>query len=443
MALKSTQFEPEKAEQIEESLEELDKTLDRLKVLYEQYFLGIQKQPPAYLHTDVERKLRELTQLNIRNTGLRYRFNTLQQKFGSYNSYWRRTLRQIEHGTYTRNLSKVGRKAAKSGEDIPDEILAAMPKRMRDQVVRDRDAAIALAKRQKLPGVSESDFAREEGTQPDLLTLAEPADDAAAFISEPSILRREVTSSIRRDGAFVLDDKDDFDLDAFLAANTNDDAPKPAPRAVVTAAPIPSARTGPVPRVPPPSMQTGPVPAMTGPMPAIKPPAPPPPRVGPPPIPPRTGVVPVQHATGPVPAIPQARPRTPSMAPSQQSKPIPIVTGASTRTGPVQVQSVGGRGFERNEPAPRAPRDTQVGPSPAMRPPPGMSDSDVDALYNKYVAAKKMVGEDVAGAAARDKLLRTINAQAPKIMEQYKAKGVDFSVVVKDNQVIIRAKPKP
>ena len=33
--------------------------------------------------------------------------------------------------------------------------------------------------------------------------------------------------------------------------------------------------------------------------------------------------------------------------------------------------------------------------------------------------------------------------QAPKIMEQYNAKGVDFSVVVKDNQVIIRAKPKP
>ena len=41
------------------------------------------------------------------------------------------------------------------------------------------------------------------------------------------------------------------------------------------------------------------------------------------------------------------------------------------------------------------------------------------------------------------KLLRTINAQAPKIMEQYKAKGVNFTVVVKDNQVIIRAKPKP
>ena len=55
---------------------------------------------------------------------------------------------------------------------------------------------------------------------------------------------------------------------------------------------------------------------------------------------------------------------------------------------------------------------------------------------------RALVGER-AGPGAYNKLLKTINAQAPKIMEQYKAKGVDFSVVVKDNQVIIKAKPKP
>src|SRR5213595_1732292 len=116
-------------------LDVVDKTLERLKVLYEQYFLGIQKQAPSVLHSDVERKLRDLAQLQIRNTGLRYRFVTLQQKFGSYNSYWRRTLRQIENGTYTRNLFKIGRHAVKTGAAVPEEILAAMPKRMRDQVI--------------------------------------------------------------------------------------------------------------------------------------------------------------------------------------------------------------------------------------------------------------------------------------------------------------------
>src|SRR4029453_6466487 len=136
-------------EVIEELLDALDTTVDRVRVLYEQYFLGIQKQPPTYLHTDIQRKTRELAQLTIRNTALRYRFATLQQKFGSYNSYWRRTLRQIENGTYSRNLSKIGRQAGRPGADVPPEILAAMPKRMRDQVMRDREAALALARLRK------------------------------------------------------------------------------------------------------------------------------------------------------------------------------------------------------------------------------------------------------------------------------------------------------
>jgi hypothetical protein len=79
---------------------------------------------------------------------------------------------------------------------------------------------------------------------------------------------------------------------------------------------------------------------------------------------------------------------------------------------------------------------------PRQTPPPGMSDADVNALYAKYVKAKQLLGEE-AEPGTYGKLLKTINAQAPKIMDQYKSKGVDFSVVVKDNQVIIRAKPKP
>lgn len=220
MATKSAQPEPVKAEVIEEALDALDTTLDRVKVLYEQYFLGIQKQPPTYLHTDIERKLRDIAQLQIRNTALRYRFVTLQQKFGSYNSYWRRTLRQIENGTYTRNLFKIGRNAARTGADVPPEILAAMPKRMRDQVMRDREAALALAR------------LREKHTTDDLelLTLVdedvdidvEDLDLDSAVIEESSDLRRDALAG----GAYKIDEADaDFDLDAFFAAVTNEDGP--------------------------------------------------------------------------------------------------------------------------------------------------------------------------------------------------------------------------
>jgi hypothetical protein len=220
VAIKSGQQEAEKAEVVEDLLEALDAALDRVKVHYEQYFLGIQKQPPTYLHTDVERKIRDLTQLQIRNTALRYRFVTLQQKFGSYNSYWRRTLRQIESGTYLRNLSKIGQ-AARTGAAVPEEILAAMPKRMREQIKRDREAALALAELRRRPV-----------DEPEFLTLAEEEPgagdlDPPAFIDESTELRRHVRSLGGAPRIADAADAADFDVDAFFAAVTSEGEPAP------------------------------------------------------------------------------------------------------------------------------------------------------------------------------------------------------------------------
>jgi hypothetical protein len=139
----------------------------------------------------------------------------------------------------------------------------------------------------------------------------------------------------------------------------------------------------------------------------------------------------------PTPA-PQASPQPPGRV----SRPIPVQVGRDTP--PDGVSAMPPERPERRPP--RKHSDTErSGPpevaTPRVAPPPGMTEGDVNALYAKYVKAKEMVGE-AAGPGAYGKLLKTINAQAPKIMEQYKAKGVDFQIVVKDNQVIIRAKPK-
>jgi hypothetical protein len=406
-------------------LDVVDKSLERIKTLYEQYFLGIQKQPPTFLHTDIERKLRDLTQLQIRNTGLRYRFATLQQRFGAYNSYWRRTLRQIENGTYLRNLSKIGREAIRSGAEIPEEILAAMPKRMREQVVRDRDAAIAIAKRRQLGDVAEDE----------LLTLAdEPqppeADEVAAMISEPSVIRKQLKTP---SGAHILDVEDgDFDLGAFFAEveaveKTAPASPPPAPVPPPTAPVRPSA-----PGIPKPasSQNTRPIPVAPGAMSARAP-------------------VDVESMAGPFPRAP-----TPTVKPAAttvQAPAVPPKPVVPPRIAPPGTNPGGGAAAAKPPPPAAAPTRPMtpaaaqtkpaIPPPPPQRPPPGMTDADVNALYSKYIQAKQLVGE-VAGPREREKLLKTINAQAPKIMEQYKAKGVDFSVVVKDNQVVIRAKPK-
>ncbi len=602
---------------VEELLDTVDKTLDRLKTLYEQYFLGIQKQAPSFIHNDVERKLRDLTQMNLRNTGVRYRLATLTQKFGSYNSYWRRTLRQIENGTYTRQLQKLGRDAIARGTDVPEEILAAMPKRMREQVMRDREAALAQAKRRQA-AAAEARAGELGGDQ-----LPPEADaDFIAMIKEPTEVRRKLKGT---DGSHLLSDAEaDFDIDAFFAEVEQQGDAKPerrssgittpprtksptnAPRARSTTRndlvrqgtappPIKTPTQGMPPLQAPGRAAPPPIPGRaTASQPAISRPATltdddtptgnhapldpdggaplrPQPRAGtavPPPSPgratgaqpildPRTGLpfgqVPLDPATGrplraaTVPGTgaqpPLARPPVapPSSMASQSSRPNPIAPGAAAAKGAVPVESLQGP-FPRAKlatpstaipaipkpgtipPPPKVPEppslrprtpaigmpaisnpfasvpavprpivptsaETQPMPTvtrppaqpdedvvvtrtpatgaarPAMRtpaqgvpaikpgmgarppaaapqkPPPGMTDADVNALYAKYVKAKEMVGEKI-GPGEQSKLLKTINAQAPKIMEQYKAKGVDFSVVVKDNQVIIRAKPK-
>jgi hypothetical protein len=501
VASKAAQQDSVSSETIEEMLDVLDKTLDRVKVLYEQYFLGMQKQPPTHIHNDVERRLRDLMQIQIRNTGLRYRFATLQQKFGSYNTYWRRTLRQIENGTYHRNLAKVGRQAAQTGEAIPDEILAAMPKRMRDQVLRDRELALARKARHDQTAVDEEfpDEVSEAGTSPIPIPV----------------------SKVARNGAHVLDDNDgDFDVDAFFRSVINEEAPSPAPAPPrATPAPAPRATPAQAPRatpVPAPSAELfeadltseldelidpppRPAPSAAAPRSATPPAGVPVPTRGSAPriaatpasgetmrrsapnIPapasrqssPNLPPEPAEAATQKLPSIPQspgAKPAQP--APSQGVRPLPVMPGASTQRVPVAVESMNGpfprppqaqppqsqapqaQAPQRPTPPPASvaaartqpikPQRTSTEPgvgAPRMGPPPGMTDADVNALYAKYVKAKEAVGEKT-GPGAYGKLLQTINAQAPKIMEQYKAKGVDFQVVVKDNQVVIRAKPK-
>lgn len=442
MASKADQGPAASGEDIADLLDVLNKALDRVKVLYEQYFLGIQKQAPAYLHTDVERKLRDLTQLQIRNTGLRFRLATIQQKFGSYNMYWRRTLRQIENGTYARNLSKIGREAVRTGAAIPEEILAAMPKRMREQVQRDRDQALAIAQRHH--GVMTA------SVEDELLTLmpegAPPPEldaDQIAMISEPSIIRRDLRT---RSGAHVLEDDGDVDFEKFFAAIDEQPAPAaqakpPPPLAKPAAAPVtrPTSRT-----TPPPAMPRSAVPMPAG-SPTAALPKQPSQVTRPIPIVPGAaaarGAVPVESLAGPFPRAAATPPQvTPSTAPSPVRpppiKPPPIPPAPQSQPIP-KLPSVGAA------PKPAAAKPAAAAPAkPAERAkPPGMTDDDVNALYATYVKAKEMIGERV-GPAGYDKLLKTINSQAPKIMEQYKAKAVDFSIVVKDNQVIIRAKPK-
>ena len=98
------------AKQQEMLVSELELRVERLRQLYDQYFLGFEKLEPTIARKDVDRKFELLRKEHIRNTGVRFRFQVLTQRYNTFQSYWHRICRQIELGTYERHVNKARKK---------------------------------------------------------------------------------------------------------------------------------------------------------------------------------------------------------------------------------------------------------------------------------------------------------------------------------------------
>ncbi len=83
---------------------ELEKDIDRLHALYNQYFMGIEKMEPLVVRKNLDRKIHLLRREQIKNTALRFRLQMQIQKYNTQSSYWSRVCRQIEEGTYNRQI---------------------------------------------------------------------------------------------------------------------------------------------------------------------------------------------------------------------------------------------------------------------------------------------------------------------------------------------------
>jgi hypothetical protein len=95
---------------------ELETALDRLQALYNQYFMGIEKLEPTIPHKDVNRRIQALRKEKIHNTAIRFRFQTQVQKYSTQSNYWRRICRQIEEGTYHRDVMRAKKRSARRDE---------------------------------------------------------------------------------------------------------------------------------------------------------------------------------------------------------------------------------------------------------------------------------------------------------------------------------------
>lgn len=94
---------------VEALINELEQKMGRLRALYEQYFMGIERVPPRTARKEVVRLLRRVENVAVRNTAMKFKIRSLVQRFNSYKSYWNRVERQIEEGTYKRDVRRAQR----------------------------------------------------------------------------------------------------------------------------------------------------------------------------------------------------------------------------------------------------------------------------------------------------------------------------------------------
>src|SRR5688572_22201178 len=122
---------------IDVALNELEARLERLRSLYEQYFIGIEKLEPSIPRQDVDRRIHALRKTQIRNTAKRFKLQDIIQRYNAFQQYWVRICREIENGTYHRHVAR----AQSRFGDVPMTAAARRRARLQPPTEEQREAA--------------------------------------------------------------------------------------------------------------------------------------------------------------------------------------------------------------------------------------------------------------------------------------------------------------
>jgi hypothetical protein len=109
--------------ELEAELEQLQRKMERLRVLYEQFFQGIERIPPHSLQKDVVRIIHRLTQARIRSTTLKFKLQGLVQRFNAHRAYWTRSVREMEEGRHRKQIARADRRQARASALENDAVI--------------------------------------------------------------------------------------------------------------------------------------------------------------------------------------------------------------------------------------------------------------------------------------------------------------------------------
>jgi hypothetical protein len=113
-------------DELESEVQKLEDELEELKAKYEQYFLGVERKEPARRREELRKRVLRVKEAFTRNTGLKFRVQSLHARYLSYERMWLRSAREKEEGTYHRDLFKARLRARhEEGEPPPQQAPAA------------------------------------------------------------------------------------------------------------------------------------------------------------------------------------------------------------------------------------------------------------------------------------------------------------------------------
>jgi len=83
---------------LQEDLDRLDVTIRQLQVKWDLFFNGQEKKPPSDLQSKVEALIKQYANAEIRNSGERFRYQSLSARYTTFNELWQKRLRVREEG---------------------------------------------------------------------------------------------------------------------------------------------------------------------------------------------------------------------------------------------------------------------------------------------------------------------------------------------------------
>ena len=370
------------------AIHELENRVERLRALYEQYFLGIEKIEPAVARKDVDRRVWTLRREKIRNTARRFKLQTIIQRYNTFQQYWQRICREIENGTYRRHVLRAERatstvsdlvaKQAKQKAEAEQKKAAAVAtsaaeQDLADMLARDIDAEKEFAR-------AVQDATRVEPRAPkqrhrlDTLDLeleglepSEPTAGALSGVATPGA--RPETPSQARSGNLL----------AALGPRSTEGAS--GSKAIAGPTPRRTRRT-------------------RGARPALKPSLP---------------------RAGDAPAPSPSEPRSTAASREQSSSAAEPRPAAARPARPAASTSA------------RAPAAPANRPTNAKA---GLTDQRIAELHRQLVATKQRTKE--TGQVSVAGLAKSLRAAESKLKQQHKNRRIDFDVVVKNGKAVVK-----